>query len=268
MQFVSLSSGSSGNCYYIQHDGYGMLVDLGIGIRIFKRHCQNYGIKPGSLCSMLVTHDHTDHVKAVGALSSHLNLPVYTSEAVHQSIQRNDHVSKKVPRELQHILTRHTPLTLGPFTVTQFAVPHDSADNNGYLIACGPVRLVIATDIGHFTDEIAALVRQATHLVVEANYDPHMLATGRYPKMLQDRISGPYGHISNAETGDFLAQHLDADLIRHVWLCHLSEENNTPSLAFDTVAHALREAHFRVNEADGLKLDVLPRRTPTLPFTL
>ena len=131
MQFVSLSSGSSGNCYYIQHDGYGMLVDLGIGIRIFKRHCQNYGIKPGSLCSMLVTHDHTDHVKAVGALSSHLNLPVYTSEAVHQSIQRNHHVSKKVPRELQHILTRHTPLTLGPFTVTQFAVPHDSADNNG-----------------------------------------------------------------------------------------------------------------------------------------
>lgn len=268
VQFISFGSGSSGNCYYLLCDGYGLLIDLGIGIRAFRRHFSNYGLPIAQIRSILVTHDHTDHVRAVGALSQKFHIPVYTSAKVHDSMRQNHYVSKKVPTGLRHDVEHGTTFTLGPFEVTTFAVPHDSADNNGYSISVDGRRFVVITDVGHFTPEMPAIVSEATHLVIEANYDPAMLAGGRYPKRLQDRISGGSGHISNGATAEFLAQHLDPQKARHVWLCHLSEENNRPLLARDTVANVLTAHGFAVNADGGLRLDALPRRTPTLLMEL
>lgn len=269
VQFTSLSSGSSGNCYFFDADGFGLLVDLGIGIRIFRKHFANYGLNLSHVRGILVTHDHTDHVKSVGSLSMKFNLPVYTSEAVHRSIQANHFVGKKVPDNLKRVLTKGVCEQIGPFSVQTFHVPHDSADNNGYIIRIEELTIVLLTDVGSYTDEMKTIVSQATHLIVEANYDSQMLESGPYPPRLKKRISCGRGHSSNAETAAFLAENLNPDLIRRVWLCHLSAENNTPVKAIETVKEALLRAGFPVGSPETtLKLEALARLTPSLPVEL
>lgn len=264
-QFISLSSGSSGNCYYLQVDDYGLIIDQGLSVRKFKQICSNYGLSIAKIKAILVTHDHTDHVKGVGALSRDFRISVYTSQAVHDSIMRNHFVSKKVPLNLQHAIERGIEFELGPFKITSFAVPHDSADNNGYKIRWDDKCFVLLTDVGHFSDDMPGIIHQATHLVIESNYDEHMLVTGRYPLRLQKRISGPNGHISNAETAVFLASNLNRDLIKKVWLCHLSAENNVPRIAYETCAEKLAEAGYILNgENRNVSLEVLARQTPSL----
>lgn len=268
LQFISLGSGSSGNCYYLNADGQGLLIDLGLGIRLFRKHFTNYGLSLDSLKAILVTHDHTDHAKAVGALSRQFRIPVYATEKVHNSMLKNHFLSKKVAAEMRRDIAAGDTFQIGPYSITPFHVPHDSADCVGYDIQVGDIRLAILTDVGHFTDEMIPIVGQATHLIIEANYDPDLLAAGRYPLRLQKRISGGSGHTSNRQCAEFLAQHLNKDTTRRVWLCHLSEENNRPQLAETTVSEALQAAGFSINNTTGLKLEVLPRRTPTLLETL
>ncbi len=269
LQFISICSGSSGNCYYLLKDGYGLLIDLGISFRKFKQHFSNYGLPLAQIQAILVTHDHTDHVKGVPQLSIDFRLPVYTSKLVHTSMMRNHYLSKKVPAAQQNPYERgDAPLQLGPFEIRSFAVPHDSADNNGYVIRVEEKCIVVMTDIGHFTPEMEQAAGEATHLIIESNYDEEMLAHSSYPPRLQRRIRGERGHISNAETGRFLAQHLNPERIRQVWLCHLSAENNQPAKALATVTEALEEAGYAPGLPGGLKVDPLPRQTPTLLQTL
>lgn len=267
LHFISLGSGSCGNCYYLNCDGYGIIIDLGIGIRAFRKHFSNYGLNLSHVKAILATHDHTDHIKAVGVLSQNFHIPVYTSQKVHDSMMANHYVSKKVPKNLQFIIRHHETIQLGPFEITSFLVPHDSAENNGYIIRVEDKSFVIMTDIGHFTDEMPEIVHQATHLIIESNYDAKMLSSGPYPLRLKKRIMSPYGHISNEETALFLAQHLNPDTIKNIWLCHLSAENNLPRLAYETVSTALQEAGY-VLDKEHVQLHVLSRKTPSLLMEL
>lgn len=268
-KFISFGSGSCGNCYYLNYDGFGIIIDLGLSIRNFKKLFSDYGQSIEQIKAILVTHDHTDHVKAVGALSRNFRIPVYTSQSVHDSIMRNHFVSKKVPFDLQYAINRGETFELGPFSITSFGVPHDSADNNGYILRTPNNKcFVLITDVGHFTDEMPAIVHQATHLVIESNYDAAMLRSGHYPLRLQNRISSPNGHISNAETAVFLAQNLNPERIERVWLCHLSAENNRPSVAYEACAQILTDAGFVINNGNQRLVEVLPRRTPTLVMEL
>lgn len=269
LQFISLASGSSGNCYYLNADGYGIIIDLGISLRNFKRLFSNYGQNIAQIKAILVTHDHTDHVKAVGALSREFHIPVYTSQKVHDSIMQNHFVSKKIPFALQHVVEIGNAFELGPFNITSFHVPHDSADNNGYLIHVHGKCFVLLTDIGHYTDEMRDFIHSANYLVIESNYDTEMLAVSRYPKRLQNRISGGNGHISNAQTAEFLSENLNSELIERIWLCHLSAENNIPSIAYKTCSEALQKAGFTLEgDSRNLTLEVLARRTPSLVIDL
>lgn len=263
LNFISLGSGSSGNCYYLNCDGYGIVIDLGIGIRLFKKHFSNYGLSIAQIKAIIATHDHTDHVKAVGVLSQTFKIPVYTTQKVHDSIKVNHYISKKIPKELQMVVTHHDTFELGPFKITPFLVPHDSAENNGYIIHVEDKVFVIMTDIGHFTEEMIDIVHNATHLIIESNYDERMLETGKYPLRLKKRISSPYGHISNAETADFLAKNLNPQKIKQVWLCHLSAENNIPRIAYETVTNTLIKEGF-VLDKEHLQVNVLSRKTPSL----
>ena len=264
LQFISICSGSSGNCYYLNADGFGLLIDMGIGIRVFKRHFSNYGLPLAQIKAVLVTHDHTDHVKGVGVLAHDFNLPVYTTEAVHTSIMRNHFIHKKVPQELRKTICKNEPFHIGPFEITAFTVPHDSADNNGYIIRIQGKCIVVMTDIGHFTEEMPAIVAQATHLIIEANYDPFMLENGPYPQRLKNRITSPLGHISNGETAEFLAHHLNREIIEQIWLCHLSAENNRPEIARNTVMNALQPAVTDQEQPLAtLRVTSLPRHSPT-----
>ncbi len=134
MKFICFGSGSSGNCYYLESRGTAILIDLGIGIRAFKRYMSNYGLTIPKIAAIIVTHDHTDHIKAVGPMAITYRTPVYASQRVHEGIDRNRFMTKKIPAELRELTELNTPFEVGNFRITPFAVPHDSSDNNGYFI--------------------------------------------------------------------------------------------------------------------------------------
>lgn len=265
LNFISFGSGSSGNCYLLYTENDGLLIDLGIGTRVLKKYLREFGLSSSCVHHMLVTHDHADHVKYVGKISQLLDLPVYTTSQVHAGINRNYVVRIKIAHEHVKTVEPGVPLRLGDFLVTPFHVPHDSADNVGYRIECQGVVFCLMTDVGHFTDEMRQMVGQANYLVLEANYDVEMLKAGSYPDYLKTRIMGPGGHLSNEECAKALAENATPAL-RHVWLCHLSEENNHPELARKAVEHILRS--YGIVPGKDFNLDVLKRTTPTGIFHL
>lgn len=266
IKFICFGSGSSGNCYYLCADGYAILIDLGIGVRMLKRYCSNYGLPLAGIKAILVTHDHADHVKAVGAFSHDFRVPVYALKDTFMGMERNRLMTKKVAPPSMCIVQLKSAFALGPFSIEAFYVPHDSAACCGYAIHVGDVSFCLITDAGHVTDDMRRHLAEARYVVVEANYDEEMLRNGPYPEFLQQRIIGPNGHMSNAETADLLATNLSAEA-RHVWLCHLSQENNRPELALSAVELALRDSG-RFTDSDSLVVQTLERRQPTGPFEL
>lgn len=265
LRFISFGSGSCGNCYYLYTEDFGLLIDLGIGMRKLKKYFQDYGLRLDSIKAMLVTHDHADHIKNVGAISKLLDIPVYATAKVHEGILRNYVVKKKVDSVNVRTISKNEPFTLGPLDITAFNVPHDSMDNVGYQVQYGNVTFCLITDAGHVTEEMAKFITSAQYLVIEANHDEQMLQAGPYPGHLKARVAGEHGHLSNKECARNVAEHGSAEL-KHVWLCHLSQENNHPELARKTVEQAL----LCTDGFDGakVKLDVLRRNLPSTIFTL
>ncbi len=261
LRFISFGSGSSGNCYYLFTPTDGLLIDSGVGIRTLKKYFRDFGLSWSNVHYIFVTHDHADHVKSVGSLSHDRNIPVYSTLAVHQGISRNYCVNRKIPRELQRIIEKGKSYTVGDFTVTSFGVPHDSADNVGYCIEAEGVTFCIMTDIGEVTEEMKPYINSAEYLVIEANHDEEMLRTGSYPEHLKKRIMSATGHLSNHACGMALAENM-GNRLKHVWLCHLSEENNHPELARISVESVLR-SHGIVVGRDVDEVEVLKRKVPS-----
>ena len=265
MKFISFGSGSSGNCYYLSTGTDALLVDVGVGIRALKHHFSNYGISLSSIHNILITHDHADHVKSVGSISSQYNLPVYATRAVQTAIFNIRFIKKKLDEPFIRYIEKGITTEIGEFQVTPFNVPHDSYDNVGYVIRNNGITLSIITDCGHITEEMPSIISGSNYLIIEANHDLDMLKNGPYPPYLQKRISGPYGHLSNDSCAEALADNYSKNL-RHIWLCHLSEKNNTPDKARLTVENALRERGISVDSQLGL--DVLNRKSPSGFFEL
>ena len=265
LKFISFGSGSSGNCYYLGTATDGLIIDIGIGIRTLKKYCKEYGIQLNSVKRILITHDHADHIKSVGALSHDMNLPVYATHKVHEGIDKNYCITRKVSADHKKEIVPGESITLGDFKVKPFAVPHDASENVGYEIEVEGVVFVVITDVGRITEDICASIRRANYLVIEANHDVEMLKTGPYPDYLKQRIRSGNGHLSNMECGEALVENM-TEALKHVWLCHLSEENNHPELARKTVETILR-SHGVIPGKD-LELEVLKRKTPTGVYEL
>lgn len=260
--FLSLASGSSGNCYYLGVPGYGILIDAGIGIRTIRKVLKDHGVEMDRIVAVLVTHDHADHIKTVGYLGEKLAIPVYATEDVHRGIDKSRYVEERLVAS-RRVIEKEVPFLVRDFRVTAFEVPHDSTDNVGYLIEVGGHKFTIATDVGHITETVGRYISQANHLVLEANYDEEMLRSGNYPPFLKERVASPTGHLSNREAAEFLATHYDPAL-RDIWLCHLSRDNNHPELAYKTVEIRLFDEGVRVGK--DVSLTALKRTTPTGPY--
>ncbi|MGI6242593.1 MAG: MBL fold metallo-hydrolase [Prevotella sp.] len=269
LHYISFGSGSSGNCSYLFTENSGLLIDAGVGIRTLKKYFKNYEMQMSNVKNLIVTHDHADHVKSVGSLSNDYNLAVYSTHKVHAGIEKNWCVRNKIMPERKKIIEKNIPFQLDDFSITPFEVPHDSSDNVGYCIQYEDITFVLMTDIGHLTDEIKSYIGKADYLVIEADYEPEMLEQGPYPEYLKNRIRGPYGHMSNMECGLALAENATQKL-KHVWLCHLSNENNHPSLAEKSVKQVLRSHGIIAGDEAGadFRLNVLRRKTPSQIFDL
>lgn len=264
-KFISFGSGSSGNCYYLWTEHDGLLIDVGVGIRSLKKHFRDYGLSLSLVHHLLVTHDHADHIKSVGSLSHDMHLPVYATKAVHEGIDRNYCVSRKVASELRHYLVPGTTMQIGDFSVTPFSVPHDASDNVGFQVQAEGVTFCIMTDVGCVTEEMAPYITRAQYLVIEANHDPEMLEQGPYPQHLKVRIQSDTGHLNNTACGEAIAKHMSENL-HQVWLCHLSEENNHPELARKTVEQVVRS--YGIIAGKDFGLEVLKRTMPSSVWEL
>lgn len=265
LKFISFGSGSSGNCYYLATATDALIIDIGVGIRTLKKQCRDYGVDLNKVNHVLITHDHTDHIKSVGSFSHDYKVPVYATKLVHMGIESNYCITRKVAPDLKVTIVPGLQLNLGDFVIKPFAVPHDSSENVGYEIRVGNVCFVIITDAGSITEECYEAIANANYLVIEANHDLEMLKGGPYPAYLKKRIASKSGHLSNEDCGKALAEHMSEHL-RHVWLCHLSEENNHPELARKTVETILR-SHGVIPGKD-VELEVLRRTMPSGPYEL
>lgn len=265
LRFISFGSGSSGNCYMLFTDTEALLIDVGVGSRILKKHLRDRGLCFPSKTYILVTHDHADHVKNVGSLSNDKQFNVYTTQLVHRGIDHNYSIRHKVKAELRCYVEVDKTYEIGSFAVTPFSVPHDSTDCVGYEIKYRDIVFSIITDVGHVTERIKQVISSANYLVIESNHDEEMLHSGPYPAVLKARVASSIGHLSNKDCGEALAENA-TPILRHVWLCHLSEENNHPELARKTVESILRDRGIVVG-VDFI-LDVLKRKVPSEIYTL
>lgn len=265
LKFLSLGSGSSGNCYLLLSDNGCVMIDAGISVKMMKRHLRTFGMSLDDVDAVFITHDHADHIKAVGCLANEMDKPVYATQIVHEGINRNYCVVSKLTSQHIRYVSKNETVSIGDFTVTPFEVPHDSSDCVGYRVESGGIVFCLATDVGHVTDIIRKQVSDANYLVLEANHDENMLMMGKYPAYLKGRIRGDKGHLCNKETAMLLAESATPKL-KHVWLCHLSEENNHPELVRKTVESVLKEYGILVGV--DFQMDILKRKMPSCVFEL
>lgn len=262
LQFISLASGSSGNCYYLGNDQHGILIDAGIGVRSIKKVLKENGIAFEKIIALLITHDHADHIKSAGVLGEKNFIPVYTTEEIHIGMNKNYAMTEKIYNS-RKILFKDQSVRIGDFLVTAFQVPHDGTDNVGYCIEYNDKKFVFATDLGHIPEDVAGYLSQADYLVIEANYDEEMLKNGRYSSFLKQRVASNNGHMSNRDTARYLANSY-SDRLQYVFLCHLSQDNNHPELAYKTVEIFLNEQNIKLGR--DLNLTVLKRTVASEMF--
>ena len=174
-------------------------------------------------------------------------------------------MSSKLTPEHVRVIQKEESVQVGEFTVTAFDVPHDSTDCVGYRVEAGGITFCLLTDVGHVTPTLEEQVSQADYIVLESNHDENMLMMGNYPAYLKGRIRGDKGHLSNEASAHLLAEHATPRL-KHVWLCHLSEENNHPELARKTMETVCRS--FGILPGKDFKMDILKRKTPSEMYEL
>lgn len=253
VKFKSLLSGSCGNCYFLglfspSAVGPGetceaaILIDAGASPRRFKKEMLPLGVGFGDINAMLVTHNHQDHVRSIGSWCKMVGFPVWTTNRLFRSVASLYNSGEYFPRVNHHLQEDGwTQIVPGRISVRWFEVPHDAPQTLGYAILLDGYRFVIITDSGRMTDEALGWAKQADTLVIESNYDPQMLANGPYPIELQNRIRNGNGHLSNIECAEVLRKSIHKGL-RNIFLCHLSEHNNTPELAHSINSNALYDA--------------------------
>ncbi len=226
-----LASGSKGNAAVIRTGGQAFLIDVGISCRQLTERLAQAGMRPEDLSGVLLTHEHNDHVKGLPVFCRKYQLPIFANERTWQSMPKKSELERSCCRLLPK------KLVSGALEITPFAVPHDAASTVGYVFKSGGSKCTYLTDVGFVTDEVRQNVADADVLILEANHDVEMLKNGSYPQVLQQRILGTRGHLSNVSAGWLLAQ-MDR-LPEEVFLAHLSQENNRPSLALKTVRDIL-----------------------------
>ena len=262
--FRSFASGSSGNCYYLGTRQGGVLIDAGISARTIQKHLRDMELDFHNIRGVLITHDHADHIRAVGTLGERVHLPIYTTAEIHEGIDRNYGVREKL-RTSRRYFQKGEPFSIGDMQITTFGINHDSTDCLGYIIDLYGQRFMIATDCGEPNKDMEAALQTANHIVIEANHDEHMLLNGPYPTYLKERILSPRGHQSNVTCAELIQRNWHAGM-RNIWLCHLSQENNDPDLAYQTVANALLE--IDVHPGEDIFLKALERTSPSPIYTL
>lgn len=231
IRFASLGSGSKGNALLVESGRTRVLLDCGFGPREIMMRLARLGVKAETVTDVLITHEHADHVGGAARCAARFGWTIHSS-----------HGTAAAATSLADVAVRrfdsHEAFALADIEVHPYPVPHDAREPTQFVFSDGAFRLGVLTDTGMITPHIVAMLADCAALVVECNHDAAMLAGGRYPPSLKQRIAGNFGHLENGMTADLLGK-LAGSHLRHVIAAHLSEENNTPELATRALAGAL-----------------------------
>lgn len=251
-KFCVLASSSAGNSTYISCAGGALLVDAGISCRRIVNAIAETGESASGLKAVLITHEHSDHIKGLCNLVKKTGAAVYATGPVLDYITANGYV----PAGAALIEVTNRPFEAAGMQIQAFATPHDSAASVGYRLTLPNEQTVaVATDLGAVTDAVVEGVRGCRTVLLEANYDPELLRMGPYPYFLKKRIASQNGHLDNGSSAAFAAALVESGTVQ-LFLGHLSRENNNPALAEQTVAAALAEAGAQ--RGIDFELDVAP----------
>lgn len=244
MRLHSLKSGSKGNASLVYTSNTKILVDCGISGRAVKSAMDEIGIAPEEINGIVITHEHNDHIKGVGVMMRRYDIPVFANSATWAAIMQNN-LGKLNDKNIK-IFEGAEPFSIGDIGVKPFKIPHDAAYPVGYCFDNGKSRAAVATDMGMLTEELFREIGGCSRVLIESNHDLSMLDVGPYPYPLKQRIKSDLGHLSNddaAKAAEFLSRMGAKEII----LGHLSEENNYPKLAYETVKLGLEKIGVCIN---------------------
>lgn len=290
--FMSFGSGSSGNMAYLGTPQGGILIDAGIREPV-KYHrkkknpeqqnvltldqafseLEHNGVGPEMIKGVLLTHAHQDHMRCLYPAVSRCRCNVYCTMGVMSQLLQRCRISSRIADH--HVpIFKEIPFRVLDMEITAFETSHD-VKSVGYSIEYEGERFVVATDTGIITERAEYYMSRANHLMIECNYDLEMLEKGRYPQMLKDRVKGEKGHLDNAVASHFVAEHYH-EMLQHVFLCHLSQDNNTEEIALTTMRNALEGRGLSVGDASNsasqrerdVQIYALPRYSASAWFVL
>ncbi|MBP5285249.1 MAG: MBL fold metallo-hydrolase [Kiritimatiellae bacterium] len=237
MNAISIASGSKGNAYCLSSGRTSVLIDCGLALRELAKRCRQAGVDLGSICAVLVTHAHSDHVKGLKTFLSSYDVPVYANMLTAEAIAGGDDA---IPGEAFMCFEDGQQFAVGDFLVEPFSTPHDTADPVGYFVRCGDETYFHGTDIGTPLESIGRRLAEADVAVLESNHDPLMLDMSGRTRCLIERIRGPRGHLSNGQACELVRRYASPRLKR-LALAHLSRDCNTPDLAMRAMRGTLEE---------------------------
>ncbi len=228
MTTFSVQSGSNGNCIYVEAGETRLLFDAGVSGRTLKVRMAEHGRSPYDADALIISHDHSDHVRCAGVFQRMFNLPIYITPATLSAVRED--LGRLF--DLRYFNAGQS-LCIGDVIVHTVSTPHDAADGVVFVVEFDGKRLGIFTDLGHPFAGLCEALEAVDAAYLESNYDVDMLEYGPYPYFLKQRIAGAAGHVSNVESAELVR---GAAHRRHQWiaLSHLSEQNNHPDLALDT----------------------------------
>jgi phosphoribosyl 1,2-cyclic phosphodiesterase len=246
MRYAAVASGSKGNCHALSDGQRTLLLDAGLSLRQVRERLGVLGWDPDAVGAVALTHEHSDHVGALGVMLRRTNWAVFATADLRAALAASQGL--EIPRERWIEIRAGRSLDWEGWRILPFSLPHDAADPVAYRVEAGGCQAAVVTDLGHPTALVADHCRDLDLLVLEANHDVDMLREGEYPPHLKARILSRVGHLSNAAMAELLARVLSPRL-RAVVLAHLSESNNLPDLARFAAEEVLRDSSASLHVA-------------------
>ncbi len=234
MKVCVLSSGSKGNTTYIETDNCKILIDAGNTSKYIKEKLEEIGVKPAMLNAILITHTHSDHIKGLKLFAGKYDIPVYVTNIMLETLNY-----------LNNYKLLEDSFDIEDVHVDCIKTSHDAPDSRGYVISNDGKSVVYITDTGYINRKYFEILKNRNIYIMESNHDVEMLTNGKYPFQLKQRILSDKGHLSNYDSAKYLTSFIGNNT-KYIFLAHLSEENNTEELAYETLKNRLKSNDIKV----------------------
>ena len=236
MKVCVLSSGSKGNTTYIESDNAKILIDVGNSAKYVKEKLEDMGANPSDINAILITHTHVDHIKGLRVFAKKYNIPVYITDIMLKSLDF-----------LDNYVILSDEFDINDIHITAIKTSHDAPDSRGYIVTSDEKSIVYITDTGYINRKYFDVLKNRNIYIMESNHDIEMLNNGSYPFNLRQRILSDKGHLSNYDSAKYLSSFI-GDNTKCIMLAHLSEDNNTEELAYETLDNRLKKENIHIDK--------------------